>query len=237
MERESFVFYKSFVAWIDVIQDEAEQLKAYKYIIRYWVYWEEPEEKNSIAYGFFAMAKPQIDANNKKYTDWCKGWRPPKNWDNSQKPKVSEKITCGSQNWKPNVNDNDNVNDNEKESEGKHKTNMLDASASRNHDVEKRAVAKKDEVEALRLKLIENQIDAQVIEKIIEFDDVKKWTKIRKYKEPQLKAFITTLNTRFTNEEKLSMLNTCIWNGYQWIYKNNRAKPIEKPKVSWNLFH
>lgn len=232
MERDSFVFYKSFLAGIDVIQDEAEQLKAYKYIIRYWVYWEEPEEKNSIAYGFFAMAKPQIDANNKKYTDWCKGWRPHKNWDNSQKPKVSEKITSGYENWKPNVNENDNVNDNVNENENV--SSMLDAGASR-WNVAKKNVYD-EEVEALRLRL-GAELNVEVIDKVVEFDKVKKWKKIRKYAEAQIKAFITTLNTRPTDKEKIDMLNTCIWNDYQWIYRNNRAQPVKTERPSWNLFH
>lgn len=75
MERDWFVFYKSFITGIDTIPDAAEQLKAYKYIIRYWIFWECPEEENSIAYGFFSMAKPQIDANNKRFANGKKWWQ------------------------------------------------------------------------------------------------------------------------------------------------------------------
>lgn len=35
MERDSFVFYKSFIDGIDVIPDQMEQFKAYRYIVRY----------------------------------------------------------------------------------------------------------------------------------------------------------------------------------------------------------
>lgn len=250
MERESFVFYRSFYNCLKNLTVENRDTLSMA-IFDYALNWEEPE-LDWILQSMFDLIRPQLDANNRRYENWCKGgqywakgWRPPKTWDNSQKPQNNPKETPSKPQDNPkltpndndNVNVNENVNDNEKGSGEKRETNMLDADASRKPVGKSRAVEKENEVETLKAKLIERQIDEQVIQKIIEFDDVKKWTKIRKYKDPQLNAFITTLNTRFTNEDKISMLNTCIWNGYQWIYKNNRAKPIEKPRVSWNLFH
>ena len=116
MQRDSFVWYESFSKAINILP-EAEQLHAYKYIIDYGLYGIEPEEKNnSLAYAIFVMAKPQINANNKKYENWKKWWeywtlggRPKKDWENSQKPLRGKK---NSQTKTPNVNENDNVNEN-----------------------------------------------------------------------------------------------------------------------------
>ena len=69
MERDGFVFYRSFMAWVETLSSPEEKLKAYQYILTYWLYWDEPEEKSWPAYWMFIMAKPQIDANNKKYVN------------------------------------------------------------------------------------------------------------------------------------------------------------------------
>ena len=255
MERESFVFYRSFYDCIKDLNDKQTR-ELVVAICERALDWNENEINDKIVKMAYNLIKPQLDANTKRYVDWCKGWsywtmwwRPKSTWNNSDKPQWGKKNNpSGSKLKTPNVNDNDNVNvndnvndnvnGNEKEYEGKHKTNnMLDAEASRNHDIKKETVGTKDEVEMLKAKLIDNKVNNNVIEKIIEFDSVKKWTKIRKYKEPQLKAFLTTLNTWFTDEDKIAMLNSCIWNGYQWIYRNNRTKQVERPKVNWNMFH
>ena len=65
MMNESFLFYKSFLDGIDRLSDE-EQLKAYRAISHYAVYGEEPEDDGGVGYLIFVMAKPQIDANNKR---------------------------------------------------------------------------------------------------------------------------------------------------------------------------
>lgn len=66
MERKSFSFYQSFYEWIKMLDDE-QRLKAYDYIVTYGITWKEPDEDKSIAYGLFILAKPHIDANNRKY--------------------------------------------------------------------------------------------------------------------------------------------------------------------------
>ena len=111
MERESIIFYSSFLQWIKTIQDDAERLKAYEYIIQYWLEWIEPEPENWIAYTVFLLVKPQLDANNKRYVDGCKWWRKPKEKTSGyekQKPVVSKKSekekTSGYENKKTNVN-------------------------------------------------------------------------------------------------------------------------------------
>lgn len=250
MERDSFVFYKSFIDGIDVIPDQMEQFKAYKYIVRYWIYWEEPEENNSMAYAIFVMAKPQIDANNKRYTDWCKWWqywslwwRPKKDWDNSQKPlRGLEQNPTGVETKTPNVNDNDNVNENVNENENDINTLVADATrwdiekkvavAKKNKwDVDGKTLSKQDAINRLRQRMIDEWYSDTVVNLIMDFDEVKKWTKLHKQAEKSLKSFITTLNTRDTDEQKIDVLNSAIAGPYQWIWPNKYKKQVTaKPK-------
>ena len=119
MQRDSFVFYESFSKAINILP-EANQLHAYKFITDYGLYGVEPEpELDPLAYAIFVMARPQMDANNKKFINWKKWWRPVKNWDLGEKPKdVKDQV-----NQKPNVNanenDNVNANDNAKQKQKK----------------------------------------------------------------------------------------------------------------------
>ena len=135
MERESFVFYKS---WLEAIKNllremQGEVLTA---IIEYGLYGETTESLKPITNAMLAMVIPQINANNRKFENGLKGGRPPKgNQDeSSSKPNNNQTITKSepknnqnqttkepSQNQmetkvEPNVYDNDNVNDNKKES-------------------------------------------------------------------------------------------------------------------------
>lgn len=240
MERESFVFYRSFYEASKFLSNE-DKWKLFDMVCQYGLYWNEIET-DWPAMWMFLLIKPQLDANNRRYENWCKWWAPEgnsnavKNWQNiSKQPKNNQNTTKKQPNdnqKQPNVNDNDNVNVNVNENDNVSST--LDANASRKN------VAKKnmydEEVEALRLRL-GAELNVEVIDKVVEFDKVKKWKKIRKYAEAQIKAFITTLNTRPTDKEKIDMLNTCIWNDYQWIYRNNRAQPVKTERPSWNLFH
>lgn len=229
MQRESFVFYRSFYdAILDLDDKQTRDLLIA--VCERALNWNDIELTDKMSRMAMNLIRPQLDANTKRYTDWCGWWRPKKTWDNSQKPLVSEKITTGYENWKPNVNDNVNVNVNENDNV----SSTLDADASRKNVAKKNVYD--EEVEALRLRL-GAELNVEVIDKIVEFDKVKKWKKIRKYAEAQIKAFITTLNTRPTDKEKIDMLNTCIWNDYQWIYRNNRAQTVKTDRPSWNLFH
>lgn len=247
MERESFVFYRSFY---EAVKDlDAESFKRIMaWICEYWLNSTLPRGLFWVENTVFTLIRPQIDANNKRYKNWCKGgqfwhlwWAPEwnqnavKNWDNIWKQPQWGWTNNPKTTPNDNVNDNVNDNDNEKGCGGKREANnMLDANASR-WIVGKKNVYD-EEIEALRLRL-GAELNVDVINKIVEFDKVKKWKKIRKYAEAQIKAFITTLNTRPTDKEKIDMLNTCIWNDYQWIYRNNRAQSVKTERPSWNLFH
>ena len=259
MERESFVFYRSFY---EAVKDlDAESFKRIMaWICEYWLNSTLPGGLFWVENTVFTLIRPQIDANNKRYKNWCKGgqfwhlwWAPSgnqnavKNWDSIWKQPqwgwTNNPKTTPNDNVNDNVNENDN--DNEKGCGEKHKANnTLDADASRltasgravgNDNMKSKRQIYEDEVNRLKLRLA-NELSEDVINKIIEFDEVKKWTKIRKYKEPQIKSFITTISTRQTDKEKIAMLDTCIWNGYQWIYRNNKVQPIkQKPIEEWKV--
>lgn len=111
MERESFVFYQSFRRWTKHLPKD-NQKNALVMMVEYWIDWIEPNpETDGIAYAMFLMAKPQIDKNNQRFSNWLDWWRPKKDWENKQKPKDNQKETK----HKANDNVNDNVNDNNKE--------------------------------------------------------------------------------------------------------------------------
>ena len=124
MERESFVFYRSFFEGLSCLNDD-DQLACYKAIANYALYGEEPDIDGA-AKGIFLTVKPQIDANNKRYADGCKGaehgikgGRPKKNPTGD-----IDKNPIGVMSETPNENENVNVNENvneikEKESKKK----------------------------------------------------------------------------------------------------------------------
>ena len=246
MQRESFVFYRSFY---DAILDlDAEQTRMLLIAVcERALNWTDVEISDKVARMAMNLIRPQLDANTKRFMDgqkwwqfWHLWWAPKgnsnagKTWENiSKQPQRGSKDNPnGVTKTTPNVNDNVNVNVNVNENDNVSST--LDADASRKNVAKKNVYD--DEVEALRLRL-GAELNVEVIDKIVEFDKVKKWKKIRKYAEAQIKAFITTLNTRPTDKEKIDMLNTCIWNDYQWIYRNNRAQTVKPDRPSWNLFH
>ena len=76
MKREAVLFYKSFDEAISMLP-ESEQLKAYRAIIKYGLYGEE-SEVSGVAGAILSMAKPQIDANNRRYENGKQGGRPKK---------------------------------------------------------------------------------------------------------------------------------------------------------------
>ena len=118
--NESFVFYKSFVDAIDVLDPE-DQLIAYQVITHYATVGIEPDPSIGIAYAIFLMAKPQLDANSNRRNNGVKGGRPSKetNGFENGKPMVMDSENHRFSEEKPNVNENENVNVNKKESREK----------------------------------------------------------------------------------------------------------------------
>jgi hypothetical protein len=121
MERDSFIFYRSFAEAIDDLSDE-EQLKVYRAIKEYAL--NEKEIKlTGTAKGYFRLMKPLIAANTRRYKNGCNGGRKPNSNQEETKlePTDNQYITKEEPNSNQeetklepnnNVNGNENVNDN-----------------------------------------------------------------------------------------------------------------------------
>lgn len=95
VNRDSFVFYRSFYECIK----ELPQKSAYPLLMALCEYALNGKESDlkGLEAGIFAMMKPQIDANNKRYENGKKGGRPPR-------PKESQNETKGYKRDEPNNN-------------------------------------------------------------------------------------------------------------------------------------
>ena len=119
MERDSFVFYSSFLKAIRAIKKRDIQAELALAIIEYGITGETAECGEMVSMAM-ELIKPQLEANNQKYINGLKGaehgikgGRPKKEkpqenpTETPQKPQENPNIT-------PNVNENDNVNEKEK---------------------------------------------------------------------------------------------------------------------------
>ena len=111
MERESFVFYRSFYEGIKELPRDiqGEVLTA---IMEYGLNGVTTENQKQITKAMFALIKPQLDANNQRFENGKKRGRPKANCNQTEtktKPKQKQNKTKP----EPNVNVNDNVNDND----------------------------------------------------------------------------------------------------------------------------
>ncbi len=77
MERESFIFYRSFYEAIRELNDDI-RLEVFTAITEYALYGKEPEALKPFARGMFTVIKPNLDANLKRYENGKKGGRKPK---------------------------------------------------------------------------------------------------------------------------------------------------------------
>ena len=118
--RDSMVFYRSFAEALDHLPSD-QYKEAMQAILHYALDGTVPECEG-IAYAIYIMAKPQIDANNRKYENGKKGGRPSKQNETKEKPnnnltetkknQTKTKVKPQSENAEPNVYVNVNVNDN-----------------------------------------------------------------------------------------------------------------------------
>ena len=252
MERESFIFYRSFY---EAIQDlDAEQTRELVVAIcERALNWNDIATKWVVRMAY-NLIKPQLDANTKRYVDWRKGWQfwhlwwapkwnsnAVKNWDNvSKQPHRGSKdnptgVTKTTPNVNVNVNVNDNVNDNDKEKE---KEYMLDTNVSRNPKID---INKRDVISGLSESVTPNV--KQDIQKPsigigsdaeITFDDIfnnfyhKSWHKkdIKKSK----KLFDSL---KFTQSELKSMLYD--EKLFKYEYKYRIKDPLYRPKFDTYL--
>lgn len=121
-ERDSFIFYRSFYEAICEADDDT-QLQVYKAIAEYALNGSETDLKG-VASIIFKLAKPQLDANWKRFVNGCKGGAPIGNGNAIKDDKTTEKQPKNNQdltekqpngNLNNNLNDNPNVNPNEKD--------------------------------------------------------------------------------------------------------------------------
>ena len=133
MDKDSFVFYRSFAEAIDDLPDD-EQLKLYRAIKNYALNYIEPN-LTGVSKTLWKLIKPQLDANNKRFEDGQRGkgygkqgGRPKKepHTTNINNPSgvigenpsgVIDENPSGNFLETPNVNVNVNVNVNENENE------------------------------------------------------------------------------------------------------------------------
>ena len=110
MDRNSCIFYRSFYDSIKEL-DANIQVQLYNAIFEYQFEGKEPE-LTGICKSIFTLIIPQLEANNKRYTNGCKGGRPKNNQKETEiKPKNNQKETKVKPNENENENENDNVND------------------------------------------------------------------------------------------------------------------------------
>ena len=155
MERESFIRYKSFNEWLESLPPE-NQLNVFRSIVNYWIYGIEPEKsKDPLAYWFFRLIKPQIDANNKRFVISQRWWAPIWNQNarknrngviNWEKQSKQPTVDLSKQQKQPNVNVNDNVNvnangnvnENENVKQKKHNNKEEEEELKKNKKIHKR---------------------------------------------------------------------------------------------------
>ena len=110
MERESFIFYKSFYDSIKEL-DPKDQVQIYNAIFSYQFEGKLIDLKG-VCKSIFTLIIPQLEANNKKYVNGCKGGRPKQNQiETKTKLNNNLEITKVKPNENDNVNENDNIYD------------------------------------------------------------------------------------------------------------------------------
>jgi len=120
MERDSFVFYSSFLKAIRAIKKRDIQAELALAIIEYGITGETAECGEMVSMAM-ELIKPQLEANNQKYINGLKGGAPKGNQNakkGKEQPKNNQETTeeqPKNNQKQPNENVNENVNVNEKE--------------------------------------------------------------------------------------------------------------------------
>lgn len=117
MERDSFIFYRSFWEALRQCPDDV-RLQLYDAIADFALNFKKPDKLDGVAAIVFPLIEPQISANNKRYVNGLKGGAPQGNQNAKKttekqpqnKPKNNQKTTKKQSN--ENVNVNENVNEN-----------------------------------------------------------------------------------------------------------------------------
>ncbi len=104
MNRDSFVFYRSFYEAIHRINDKELKADIFEAICELALNNSEIPIENGVGLAIISLIKPQLVANNKRYENSKKGGAPKGNQNAKKQPKNNKKQP------NVNVNENDNVN-------------------------------------------------------------------------------------------------------------------------------
>lgn len=121
MERDGFIFYRSFWDGIKNLPDDIRN-NIVTCIMEYGLDGKEPQNDNPIVISVFALIKPQIDANNKKYENGKKGGRPKNQTETKVKPNNNQEETSK----EPNKNQNETKHKPKDKDKVKDKENVKD---------------------------------------------------------------------------------------------------------------
>lgn len=126
--RDSFIFYRSFYEGIKELTTE-EQAMVVLNILKYEFEENFEEELSGVPKSIFALIKPQLDANNIRYQNGCKGGAPKGN--TNAKKQNNLKTT------KKQPNENENVNENDIKENTKEKIHFAEYVSMTNDEYEK----------------------------------------------------------------------------------------------------
>ena len=110
MNRDSFIFYRSFFESINELESN-DRIALFEAICAYALDGIEPTMKGP-AKAIFMLIRPQLDANTRKYVNGCKGGRPPKKPNRNQTETKRKRNDNDNDIENENENENDNENDN-----------------------------------------------------------------------------------------------------------------------------
>lgn len=88
--KKGFVFYASFYEGINELPDE-NQLHVYQAVVKFAITGEQPTNLTGIEKAVFALIRPQIEANNQRYENGCKGGAPKGNSNAKKTTKNNQK--------------------------------------------------------------------------------------------------------------------------------------------------
>ena len=94
---------------------------------------------------------------------------------------------------------------------------------------------KKEKLDLLSCRMKEEWFREDVIEKLMEFNEVKKWKKFQDYQEPSIKSMLSILKSYPSFNSMIDMLDNCIAKVYQGPYKySGKQSPIDLSKEKNN---
>lgn len=131
--RDSIVIYRSFYESIKLLPKKY-QLQCFTALFEYGLNDVPFEDLPGTVEAVLRSFKPQVDANNRKYENGCKGGRPKNNQDETKpKPNDNQSNSKAKRNDNDNVNVNVNVNANANDNDNDN-DNALGSSGGRGQD-------------------------------------------------------------------------------------------------------